>query len=324
MRTINGIVLFALALPVYGDQAFEAITHTCDAANGKYQLKYEVSWNSPWPKSPDIIVEPGEHKRSCRIGSLSIDSNIRLYQSSGRGECGGVPGGQINSLRIGGKEVLKNIGFNNCFTRWVDDLQIMVVADKIEFKYCGFNGSASGGKCFVEQHTISTIPQEPYSALNFPYSKFEHTEGGKALYDAADRNELDKAIALIKNGAPVDSADDLGRTPLVQASFMGHINMVKLLLDSGASVNGVSKKRMTPLMSATVKNHDEIVSLLLERKANPNIRTDPLPDVPNDKGVTALSLAQKLEKHFSYNPSTENAKKNKRIIELLTKAGAVE
>ena len=105
---------------------------------------------------------------------------------------------------------------------------------------------------------------------------------------------------------------------------MGHINMVKLLLDNGASVNGVSKKGMTPLMSATVKNHDEIVSLLLERKANPNIRTDPLPDVRNDKGVTALSLARKLEKHFSYNPSSDSAIKNRRIIGLLTKAGAVE
>jgi len=66
------------------------------------------------------------------------------------------------------------------------------------------------------------------------------------------------------------------------------------------------------------------VEFLLSRKANPNIRSEPNPAVYGDKGSTALGIAMKAETYLSRNPESEEAKKNKRIIELLLKAGVTQ
>ena len=148
------------------------------------------------------------------------------------------------------------------------------------------------------------------------------TKGAQALHNAAKRNDKEKALQIIKNGTPVDVMDESGQTPIGQAIISGNIDMVKLLLDSGASIDGVNNWRGSPLIQATRFKEVEIVEFLLSRKANPNIRSKPNPAVYGDKGETALGFAMKAETYISRNPESEEAKKSKRIIELLLKAGA--
>lgn len=137
-------------------------------------------------------------------------------------------------------------------------------------------------------------------------------------------NDKERVLALIKSGTPVDVADESGQTPLGQAVFLGRMDMVKLLLDNGALIDGVKSWRGSPLIQATTWKKVELVEFLLSRKANPNIRSEPHPAVHGDKGSTALGIAMKAEAYLSRSPDTEDAKKNKRIIELLLKAGATQ
>ncbi len=143
------------------------------------------------------------------------------------------------------------------------------------------------------------------------------TDDTTALHHAAVFQNLDVARFLLNNGANIDPTDSLGRTPLVvSAGSFGSNNsqMVLFLLKEGAAVNGASNGSQTPLMAAASLNDVESCTLLLEWKADPNIRW---------KGRTALGLAR-INEHIYVDPKPEFESKNKRIVELLLRAGAIE
>ena len=62
-----------------------------------------------------------------------------------------------------------------------------------------------------------------------------------------------------------------GRTPLMFASFKGHVEIVHLLLQNGSEPNMASFKGETALIAASQEGHTEIVHLLLEAGADPNV-----------------------------------------------------
>ncbi len=51
--------------------------------------------------------------------------------------------------------------------------------------------------------------------------------------------------------ADVNKADDLGQTPLIQASYCGHVEIVKLLLTAGAETDKIDTGGNTALTYAT-------------------------------------------------------------------------
>ena len=153
-------------------------------------------------------------------------------------------------------------------------------------------------------------------------SKFKKTKGAQALHNAVTNNDKEKVLALITSGTPIDVADESGQTPLGAAVLLESMDMVKLLLDNGALIDGIKNRQGSPLIQATKRRRVELVEFLLLRKANPNIRSEPHPELHGDKGSTALSVAMKAKAYFSRNPDVEEAKDNNKIIELLLKAGA--
>jgi len=92
---------------------------------------------------------------------------------------------------------------------------------------------------------------------------------------------------LIKSGANVDEADNLGETALMFASTRNNKKIAKILIENGADVNKKDKFGKTALMLAAQNNNDKIVELLIKNGAK-------VDETDND-GKTALDYAKKNE-----------------------------
>ena len=124
-----------------------------------------------------------------------------------------------------------------------------------------------------------------------------------SLFEAIEKNELEKVRSIITYGLDLSSTNEDGYTPLLWASSKSsNPNIISLLLDNGADVNEKDSDGWTPLMRASAFNENpEIVQILLDNGADVNEK--------GDNGETALF------KSIIFN-------RNIKIIQLLIDSGA--
>ena len=67
---------------------------------------------------------------------------------------------------------------------------------------------------------------------------------------------------LLARGAAVDAARNDGWTPLLIASWAGHLEVVRELLSRGASPGAVANNGATALSRATANGHVAVANLL--------------------------------------------------------------
>lgn len=90
------------------------------------------------------------------------------------------------------------------------------------------------------------------------------------------KNQLDLVTVMLKHGADVNGHSGLSdTTALIEASQVGHLEMVKLLIQEGADINAVDKYEFSALMLAVVRGHIHIVRELLSQGAYINHRRTP-------------------------------------------------
>src|SRR5581483_2440744 len=112
-------------------------------------------------------------------------------------------------------------------------------------------------------------------------------DGSTPLHWAVYNDDAETAARLIRTGAGVNAANDLGVTPLWIASQNGSTALVETLLKAGANPNAALLSGETPVMVASRAGFSEIVELLAARGGNVNARAA--------RGQTALmwAVAQK-------------------------------
>lgn len=123
------------------------------------------------------------------------------------------------------------------------------------------------------------------------------------LFEYCILGNLEAVKAYISaNPGAINSFSGDGFTPLIYASFFGHLKLVDFLIANGAELNLQAKNStsVTPLHSAVSGNHFQIASLLLHKKAKVNVR--------QVHGRMPLHLASMLG--------------NNNIVELLIEYGA--
>ena len=125
-------------------------------------------------------------------------------------------------------------------------------------------------------------------------------DGSTPLHWAAYRDDFAQVDRLIRGGADVNAANDIGVTPLWAASLNGSPPVIKRLLDGGANPNVGLLTGETPLMSASRAGKAAAVQALLASGANHAAR--------GPRGQTALMWAA--------------AQKHAAVVELLLAAGA--
>jgi uncharacterized protein len=80
---------------------------------------------------------------------------------------------------------------------------------------------------------------------------------------AARAGKVERAVALLEQGAMVNSRDRNGDSPLNMAATKGNLAMVNVLLNARADVNLGNLSGVTPLMGAAFSGNVEIVRKLL-------------------------------------------------------------
>ncbi|XP_014283533.1 uncharacterized protein [Halyomorpha halys] len=114
-------------------------------------------------------------------------------------------------------------------------------------------------------------------------------EATKRLMKAAERGEIEAAVAAIADGANVDQKDIVRRTPLHLAVVGGHEELVKRLIEAGADKDKRDSMGRTPLHYTALRGRVGCAQLLIESGADPNPR--------DSSGLTPATLASM--KHHS-------------------------
>ncbi|KAL9607879.1 MAG: hypothetical protein Q9167_007251 [Letrouitia subvulpina] len=93
-------------------------------------------------------------------------------------------------------------------------------------------------------------------------------EGSKPLHVASKLSLPGIAKLLLDDGAVVDSRDNWGRTPLMDAIIFNHQSVMLVLLGNGADIAAVDFHSMTSLHWAAKYNRNDLLKILLERGAD--------------------------------------------------------
>ncbi len=93
------------------------------------------------------------------------------------------------------------------------------------------------------------------------------------LHLALDQDRHGIAVALIQAGADIDLKDTQGRTPLHHAARQNQDNFIGMLLKLGADPNVRDEEGRTPL-HVLGTSRPTLVDLLVSYKADPNVRDD--------------------------------------------------
>ena len=107
--------------------------------------------------------------------------------------------------------------------------------------------------------------------------------------------ELDeKVLSFLKlsgKGADVNKADNRGETPLIKASVMNHVQVVRLLIAAGADTDSVTHEHggFSALHFAAAANHVEVARLLLDAGADKSLKT--LIGFPHRYNAVGLAVA---------------------------------
>ena len=117
--------------------------------------------------------------------------------------------------------------------------------------------------------------------------KLDPTEAKpKTFYEACVEGDLTLVDKYLKAGEDVNQVFIVkGKewTPLMRASFDGHVRLLKVLLKNAANVNLQDRDGWTALMCASQHGHSEVVKLLHEYGAQVHLQ--------NNNGWTALMAA---------------------------------
>lgn len=88
------------------------------------------------------------------------------------------------------------------------------------------------------------------------------------LFDWARSGEVERIVAYVDAGAPVDLADPAGNSLLMLAAYHGHAELVRALADRGAGVDRLNDRGQSPLAGAVFKGEQGVVAALLDHGAD--------------------------------------------------------
>jgi ankyrin repeat protein len=105
-----------------------------------------------------------------------------------------------------------------------------------------------------------------------PLLEDRDNKGRTALHRASESGNLSQVIALLEQGAKINTEDNDWKTPLHLAAQNGEKAVVQYLLKMGANVHGTDSDHRQALHLAAERGHEEAVLCLLLEGANINAK----------------------------------------------------
>ena len=93
---------------------------------------------------------------------------------------------------------------------------------------------------------------------------------GNALAHAAQRDDSERVLRLLRDGADIDYSSKTVRTALQAAAKHGRLSMVHLLLDKGADINAQGGRCGNALQAASYQGHKDVIAMLLNNGVDVN------------------------------------------------------
>jgi len=150
--------------------------------------------------------------------------------------------------------------------------------------------------------------------------EFSNNLNNTLLIDAVIEEDIDQVTKLLESGVTVDKMNNEGTTALMEASFNGNLNIVKLLLSYDADPNLVDKSGLNSFVWAyKAKNFSVLRELLIkvrmwssDKKFNKTIWKQTLQtfEIYHDV-INRMSSYHKISKDIFNN---QEIKKNKGIV----------
>uniref|UniRef100_A0A6G1SNL0 Tonsoku-like protein n=1 Tax=Aceria tosichella TaxID=561515 RepID=A0A6G1SNL0_9ACAR len=105
--------------------------------------------------------------------------------------------------------------------------------------------------------------------------KFKPNEvGDTPLHEASIKGDLKRVKSLVAQGHEINPRDNAGWIPLHEACNHGHYEVAEFLIEHGADVNNRGLRGMSPLHDAATNGHYDIMRLLIKNGANVIALTD--------------------------------------------------
>ncbi len=90
----------------------------------------------------------------------------------------------------------------------------------------------------------------------------------KCFFEAADRNQLQRAKAFIKKGANINRINSSDKSAFFVACEDGYIEIVKMFIENSVDLDRVDAYNQTPLYAFCQNGNSEIVKILLDAGAD--------------------------------------------------------
>jgi len=153
---------------------------------------------------------------------------------------------------------------------------------------------------------------------NHGANKFKQNEvGDTPLHEASIKGDLKRVKSLISQGHEINPRDHAGWIPLHEACNHGHYEIAEYLIEHGADVNNRGLKGVSPLHDAATNGHYEIMRLLMKNGANVIALTD--------GGETVLGCLRDYKKRnsgsFSNRDACEYKQMEAELLNIMDKSG---
>lgn len=134
----------------------------------------------------------------------------------------------------------------------------------------------------------------------------------ESLYSAIEMDRANEVEQFIHFGAEINHRFDGNKTPLMIASQIGSISVVRTLLELGADPNLVSAENLTALDYAKNKNDAFIVAVLKtgQNPASTDATTAELIDIEPNNSITEIKSSYKPKTTNIYKPKVASLPKN--------------